>query len=164
MGIFKRKKKDDVAKDAVTRIQDGLKRAVKEVAEEEDLKKEIIPTPSDDTPVYTSLDEVIMGAVYKDVTSGFIGIVELKMECLTGCDRVVLGAPASSKNALKRIECDITCLEYVDEGVAKRFDLIKYPNQIDAVVPALPIGQVQHEPVKPLARTGAPSVVSDRSY
>jgi hypothetical protein len=67
---------------------------------------------------YTSLDQVVLGATYFDVVSESSGICTVKKQCMTGCDRVTLTTRGEDP---KYLDCDISHLQFVDDGVSERF-------------------------------------------
>lgn len=67
---------------------------------------------------FTSVDDITLGAVYKDSVTGVQGVAITKTQCLTGCDRVTLQQRDSDAKVLS---VDVTCVDFVDEGVAERF-------------------------------------------
>jgi len=123
-GLGKKKKAEEAPPELTIPASEIVKR-LEEAEETRALRMQLPPKVDDDTPVFTSLDEVFLGAVYMDVVSGFIGTCESKIECMTGCDRVTLAATARS--GMREIECDITHLAFLDIGVHERFAKIKNP-------------------------------------
>lgn len=71
--------------------------------------------------MYKNLSEITLGAKYKDVITGFEGICIAKSEHLTGCDRVHLEPSVNDNKFNGGIWVDITCLEFVDDGVSKTY-------------------------------------------
>lgn len=80
-----------------------------------------------DLPVCTSLEDIVVGAEYVEVSTGAMGIAIIKEEHMTGCDRAVLGrlVAASALDSIGgSITADVTMLVYVGEGISARVETV----------------------------------------
>jgi hypothetical protein len=82
---------------------------------------------------FTSVEDITLGAKYKDAVSGVEGIAVSKTQCLTGCDRVTLSTQGDDP---KHLTTDVTTLDYVDSGVSERFQAIEAKGEVKPGGPA----------------------------
>ena len=65
--------------------------------------------------------EIKLGDKAKDLVSGFIGIVDQRIECLNGCIRygLVEAANKGNKNEFRTLEVDSQVIKKIDDGLNK---------------------------------------------
>lgn len=83
---------------------------------------------------FKSVNDITLGARYKDVVTGVEGIAVSKTECLTGCDRVTL--QQQDKDA-RVLSTDVSTVEFIDKGVSERFAEIAEDETIKPGGPAV---------------------------
>lgn len=94
--------------------------SVKKFMEIEQEAKDALPViPDRQHPMMTSMSQVQLGARYRDMVSGFVGIATARSEELTGCDRLRLSS--QDKKNPSSVSLDVTCADYIDEGVSATF-------------------------------------------
>jgi len=67
----------------------------------------------------TTLNSIEMGATYRDVISGFEGVVTAKCEYMTGCDQVVLKPRGLNEDGTERkgVWFDVEQVERVGDDI-----------------------------------------------
>lgn len=66
-------------------------------------------------------NEIKLGDKAKDLVSGFVGIVDSRIECLNGCIRYSLAEIKikGQKNEFRSVEIDSQVVEKIDDGLNK---------------------------------------------
>jgi len=67
------------------------------------------------------MEKIKLGDKAKDLVSGFVGIVESRIECLNGCIRynLVESEVKGKKNEFRTVEIDQQIAKKVDDGLNK---------------------------------------------